>query len=202
MTFFKAILIFLGTVSLILAVIGIFVPGLPTTPFVLLSAGLYIRSSEKLYNALISSYRFNQKISIELAVERGFFSKLNIWHLNMGPKFEFKKIGMFTPYAKGSLVIGHLDWDDVPGDFDTSLGLEVGFGAFFTKSKLQIGLETSYRSMKYDYNRPSGDSVTATDSQLDFSGFALSAMVMTQKPDSWSLLIASLILGTLLTLLA
>lgn len=62
MTFFKAILIFLGTVSLILAVIGIFVPGLPTTPFVLLSAGLYIRSSEKLYNALISNKLFGSYI--------------------------------------------------------------------------------------------------------------------------------------------
>lgn len=44
-----------GTLSLTLGVIGIFVPGLPTTPFVLLSAALYAKSSEKLYNWLLDN---------------------------------------------------------------------------------------------------------------------------------------------------
>ena len=44
-----------GTISLALGVIGIFVPGLPTTPFVLLSAALYAKSSEKLYNWLLGN---------------------------------------------------------------------------------------------------------------------------------------------------
>src|SRR5690554_4247935 len=44
-----------GTVSLALGVIGLFVPGLPTTPFVLLSAALYAKSSEKLYNWLLDN---------------------------------------------------------------------------------------------------------------------------------------------------
>jgi uncharacterized protein len=51
----KTLYIFLGTLSLILGVIGIFVPGLPTTPFLLISAALYIRSSEKLYRKLVSN---------------------------------------------------------------------------------------------------------------------------------------------------
>ena len=51
----KTILIILGTVSLILGVTGIFIPGLPTTPFLLLTAGLYLRSSKKLYKRLISN---------------------------------------------------------------------------------------------------------------------------------------------------
>ena len=129
----------------------------------------------KVYNSLIASYRFNPAISIEAAIERAFFTKLDVWHLNMGPKFEFRKIGMLTPYAKGSLVIGHLEWDEVPGDFDTAWGWEGGFGVSFTRSNMQFGLETSYRAIKYDYNRPSDAGVTATDSQIDFSGFALSA---------------------------
>ena len=50
----KYILIVLGSISLVLGVIGIFLPLLPTTPLLLLSATLYVRSSEKLYNWLIN----------------------------------------------------------------------------------------------------------------------------------------------------
>jgi len=55
MIFKKIILILLGTLSLIIGVIGIFVPGLPTTAFLLLTAALYMRSSEKLYRKLLSN---------------------------------------------------------------------------------------------------------------------------------------------------
>lgn len=55
MIFKKTILILLGTLSLIIGVIGIFVPGLPTTAFLLLTAALYMRSSEKLYRKLLSN---------------------------------------------------------------------------------------------------------------------------------------------------
>ena len=50
----KYLLIFLGSLSLALGVIGIILPVLPTTPFLLLAAALYIRSSEKLYQWLIN----------------------------------------------------------------------------------------------------------------------------------------------------
>lgn len=53
MIFLKPIYIVLGTLSLILGIIGIIVPGLPATPFMLLTAWLYLRGSDKLYNRLL-----------------------------------------------------------------------------------------------------------------------------------------------------
>ncbi len=48
----KLLLVLAGTVALILGLIGILVPGLPTTPFLLLAAFLYARSSRRLYRLL------------------------------------------------------------------------------------------------------------------------------------------------------
>jgi uncharacterized membrane protein YbaN (DUF454 family) len=58
MNLLKIVLILLGTLSLVIGVTGVFIPGLPTTPFLLLTAGLYVRSSEKLYQSLITNRYF------------------------------------------------------------------------------------------------------------------------------------------------
>ena len=44
-----------GSISLVLAILGIVVPGLPVTPLALLSAFLYAKSSPKLYNWLLNN---------------------------------------------------------------------------------------------------------------------------------------------------
>ena len=48
-------MIIIGTFSIILGFIGIFLPLLPTTPFLLLGATCYIKSSKKLYNTLLNN---------------------------------------------------------------------------------------------------------------------------------------------------
>ena len=58
----KIILIILGSISLGLAILGVFLPLLPTTPLLLLSAALYARSSEKLYNWLLNHPVFGEYI--------------------------------------------------------------------------------------------------------------------------------------------
>ncbi|GGA84675.1 YbaN family protein [Ornithinibacillus halotolerans] len=51
----KLFLVTAGLVSLLLAVIGIFLPLIPTTPLLLLAAACFIRSSERLYEWLITN---------------------------------------------------------------------------------------------------------------------------------------------------
>jgi uncharacterized membrane protein YbaN (DUF454 family) len=75
---FKSILIFLGTLSLCIGIIGIVVPGLPTTPFLLLTAGLYVRSSDRLYEKLISN-RFVGPYILEFRRKKGMNLKSKLF---------------------------------------------------------------------------------------------------------------------------
>jgi len=54
----RILLIAAGTICTAIGIVGIFVPILPTTPFLLLAAACYIRSSPKLYNWLTNNKCF------------------------------------------------------------------------------------------------------------------------------------------------
>ena len=58
----KILLIILGSISFALAVAGIFLPLLPTTPLLLLAAALYVRSSPSLYEWLMNHPRLGTYI--------------------------------------------------------------------------------------------------------------------------------------------
>lgn len=60
--FFRYLLITAGTISLVFGIIGILLPILPTTPFLLLSAACYARSSQRFYNWLMNNKWFGNYI--------------------------------------------------------------------------------------------------------------------------------------------
>lgn len=78
MNLLKAIMISLGTVSLLLGVSGLFIPGLPTTPFLLLTAVLYVRSSDKLYQLLITNKLLGAYI-LHFRMNKGMTKKSKIF---------------------------------------------------------------------------------------------------------------------------
>lgn len=54
----RTVLIVVGSLCVALGVIGIFLPGLPTTVFILIAAACYARASPKFYNRLVSNRTF------------------------------------------------------------------------------------------------------------------------------------------------
>ena len=59
----RGILWTVGSIALLLGVIGIVVPGLPTTPFVLVAAACYARASARFYFWLVHNPTFGPLIS-------------------------------------------------------------------------------------------------------------------------------------------
>ncbi|HIH88153.1 TPA: DUF454 domain-containing protein [Candidatus Bathyarchaeota archaeon] len=57
---FRVVFFAAGTVCLILGAVGVFIPVLPTTPFLLLAAALYLRSSERMYRWMFENRYFGE----------------------------------------------------------------------------------------------------------------------------------------------
>lgn len=58
----KGLFVFLGTITFLLGTLGIFLPFLPTTVFYLVTAFLWLRSSERLYQKFIHSERYQKYV--------------------------------------------------------------------------------------------------------------------------------------------
>lgn len=59
----RIVLLICGSIALLLGIIGIVVPGLPTTPFVLVAAACYARASERFYRWLLRNPTFGPLIA-------------------------------------------------------------------------------------------------------------------------------------------
>ena len=58
----RQLLIVTGTICVVIGVIGIFIPILPTTPFLLLAAACYLRSSQRFHSWLMNNRLFGTYI--------------------------------------------------------------------------------------------------------------------------------------------
>ncbi len=77
----RLLLISGGTISLVLGLIGIFIPVMPTTPFVLLSAGLFLRSSPALYNKVVKGRITSRYMTRETGRIAGISALVVMWSM-------------------------------------------------------------------------------------------------------------------------
>lgn len=78
----KYIFITIGTISLALGLCGLFTPGLPTTPFILLTGALYAKSSPRLYKRLEENKltgRYLKRMEAGLSWKARLFSICLMW---------------------------------------------------------------------------------------------------------------------------
>ena len=56
----KILLTIIGSIAVALAILGLFLPLLPTTPFLLLASACYLRGSKRMHNWLIGNRVFGE----------------------------------------------------------------------------------------------------------------------------------------------
>lgn len=107
----KVLYIGIGILSLALGIIGIFVPGLPTTPFLLLSSWLFYKSSKRLHDRLhrspyLGNYirRYESKRGVSLFSK--FVSVACMWTMVCISAFGFFESGAVRLLLLGLGLIG------------------------------------------------------------------------------------------------
>jgi uncharacterized membrane protein YbaN (DUF454 family) len=110
----KLFLIILGMISVGLGAIGIVLPVLPTTPFLLLAAWLFLRSSDRFYNWLMNHKVFGKYVK-DYIEKKGVRKGIKIWALALlWPSIIFSSfyiplwIGRVTLYIIATLVTIHI----------------------------------------------------------------------------------------------
>lgn len=74
----RALLVFAGSVCVVLGVIGIVLPVVPTTPFLLLAAVCYARGSKRFYRSLLANRYFGSYIR-DWREKKGLTLATKVW---------------------------------------------------------------------------------------------------------------------------
>jgi uncharacterized membrane protein YbaN (DUF454 family) len=82
----RLVLLIAGTAALGLGTAGVFLPGVPTTPFLLLSAACYTRSSDRMYRWLVGHPRLGRSIR-QLLAGQGLPLRTKLWSLGLAYVF-------------------------------------------------------------------------------------------------------------------
>ena len=101
----RLFLLVVGWISLALGTVGLFVPILPTTPFVLLAAACFLRSSERLHAWLVGHPTFGTHIADYLS-GRGLTRKTKI--VAIGTLWASVTVStvFFVPLLVADVIIG------------------------------------------------------------------------------------------------
>lgn len=77
----KILFVLAGSLCVVLGILGIVVPGLPTTPFLLLASWLFYRSSQQLQQKLLNSWL--EKYIREYEREKGMRIRAKLWAIGL-----------------------------------------------------------------------------------------------------------------------
>jgi len=88
--------IVLGILAFCLGIIGVFIPFLPTTPFLLLAAGFFLKGSDRLYQWLINHKLFGKYIRNfreykAIPIKTKIFAVSTLWATILASVFFFTK---------------------------------------------------------------------------------------------------------------
>lgn len=114
----RILFIILASIFLSLGIVGIAVPGLPTTPFLLLSVWMYSKSSKRLQNWILNHHIFGEKIRIyqetkSLTLKTKISAISLMWIMVMGSCFIFidnlhLRIFLLMIAVIGTIVMGFI----------------------------------------------------------------------------------------------
>lgn len=102
----KLLLITAGWLAVILGVMGIFLPILPTTPFLILAASCFAKSSERFYTWLINSPLLGP-IILDWQKNRVVSGRTKLWSLTV-IVMTFSISIMVVPLVWGKVILGVL----------------------------------------------------------------------------------------------
>ena len=101
----KALLVAAGTVSVGLGVLGIVLPIVPTTPFLLLAAVCYAHSSERFYVALLTNRYFGMYIR-DWRENRGLTLAMKLWIIFVMAATMGVSAVFFMPLVSVKILLG------------------------------------------------------------------------------------------------